>query len=258
MLKFIHRLIYDRCLALCFFSLMCFVITASATETQMFDNDENSRNIIEMYVKPDSIEEYRSRRSDLTARFSYFFEQMLPTLYQSEADGAKYKALFSDRTIDISSFAVGLQWNTGLGAFYSDAFYGKGLVTAKTASGSVTALNVDKYGLNFGILLDRIFDDPYVSPFIGGQIYYLSWNETDTSPSINISGTTSYTTAFCGGLSVHLNKIDTDSSVFAFMNYGLRNAFLDLMAIQYMSSNSKNDPDFKTDINYGVNVRLEF
>ncbi len=242
---------FDRCLvalaALLLFSFSCYAETPGE-----FEEKYDPNGLVEVHVKADPNAPYNSRKTDWSWRFVADYEAFYPNQYVSLVDGAGYATIFGSNQGALISGGLGVQYNTKIGALFVDGIYGTGGIKGVTTG----VMQVSKYGLGFGYMLDTLSAHPWVSPFVAGQAIYFGYNETDTN--ISSAGTTQITTGVMAGLSIHLDKIDPDAARNAYMDYGIRNTFLDIYAVQYNTSNSKTDPNLQTTANIGAGLHVEF
>jgi hypothetical protein len=249
---------FDRCLAalekglgisLVLFSLSIFNPSLGWAEEE--DMAGNPDGLVEVHIKGDPYAPYVDRRTPWSGRLNMQWESFYPSSYISPGDQAPYSNIFGNNQGALISLSLGGQYNTGLGALYVDATYGAGTIPG-IASGS--ALVLSKYGAIAGILLDKLFANPWVSPFVAVEAVYFKWNET----AANVSGTTAVTVGTMAGISIHMNRVDEVAAAEAYINYGIKNSFVDIYAIQYNTSNSAGDPDLQTSPAIGAGFHLEF
>lgn len=242
-------LLFDRRLVI--ISTMVAIVFSINADAAVEDLAADS--YIEMELKADPYASYKQRRTDWSYRYYLGTEIFLPNKYVSPADGSSYTATIGQTGMSVLTASIGTQYNTRIGAFFIDLFYGSGSI-----SQSGTTIGIAKTGASLGIFLDTIFDNPYVSPYLSYQAFQMGWREVDPASSINIGNTISMMSSYQFGLSVHLDKIDPISSGAAYTEYGLKNSFIDIYGYQNMKSANLNDPDFSSELNYGINFRLEF
>lgn len=214
-------------------------------------NGDKNANLVDVHLPEEVNSDYNVRKSRWDYRVLFAYDQMLPDQYLSLKDGKTYTNLFGSAAVQMPGAGLGMKLNTSLGGAHLDIIYGKGNVSAGAAT-----LSLEKTGLNFGIILDALFKNPWFSPFAGIQAVYFNWKEIDVN--VDISGKTAWTTGVVAGIAIHLNRIDKQTALEAYNDHGLKNTFLDIYGLQFNTSNSASDPELKTGLNLGVAFRLEF
>lgn len=252
MLNLKVRPYFDRCLVVLTTGLLlCFSHVGLASDFEEENEVFDPEALVEVHVAADPAAPYSERKSNWSWRFSADYENFYPSSYISPADGASYQTIFGSNQGNLVTASLGTQYNTRLGAFFLDTQYGVGGVSSGTGT-----LTISKNGITFGYMLDVLGKSPWVSPFIAGQAIYFNYKETDTG--IQKGSTTALTIGVVAGISIHLDKIDTDTARDAYVGYGIKNSFLDIYGVQYNTSNSAEDPDLQTAWNVGAGFHFEF
>jgi len=243
-----HRLLCDRRL------VIVIVILANLFSYNAYSADEESLQI-EMELKADPYATYAQKKSDWSSRISIGIENFMPETYISSLDQSTYTSLFGKNNIQLTILNFGGQYNTKIGSLFTEIFYGLGSISNATSQSSMA---VTKYGASLGLFLDTMYTDPYVSPYLSGQIFASDWREADLTNGINTGSHIDMMMSYQIGLSMHLDKVDPIASHDAYVEYGLKNSFLDIFAMQILKSQNALDPNFSTSLNWGLNFRLEF
>lgn len=233
---------------------------AAVSDTEALPDDGK----IEVVYPADRLVPYRERRSTWGATFGIQNEQMYPGNFTSQYDGFAYEKMFGQTPINIIQGHAGVKYNFGAGALAAGLLLGAGSVYDTIIRYEYTPvqdidseLEITKMGASFSYLLDTLFAEPYVVPYIEGQIVQLNWQESTVDLEAK-SGTTDFSTVFTVGALIQLNWLDPASSLEANKNSGLENTYLDLFVSQYQASSGEDDPNFETDFNFGAGLRFEF
>lgn len=243
-----HRLLCDRRL------VIMIVIFVSVFSNLAYCSEEET-NQIEMELKADPYATYLQKKSEWSSRISIGIENFMPETYTSSLDQSTYTSLFGKNNIQLTIINFGEQYNTKSGSLFGEIFYGLGSISS---SSSQSSMAITKYGASFGLFLDTLFSDPYFSPYLSGQIFASDWREADLLNGINTGSHIEMMMSYQIGLSMHLDKVDPLAAHDAYVEYGLKNSFLDIFAMQILKSQNTLDPNFSTALNWGLNFRLEF
>lgn len=244
------------------FSILLIAIDtfAAVSDTEALPNDGK----IEVVYPADRLVPYRERRSTWGATFAIQNEQMYPSNFISQYDGFTYEKMFGQSPINITQGQVGVKYNFGAGALTAGLLFGAGSVYDTIIRYEYTPvqdidseLELTKMGASFSYMLDTLFAEPYIVPYIEGQIVRFDWQESTVGLEAK-SGTTDFSTVFTVGALVQLNWLDPASSLEAQKSSGLENTYLDVFASQYQASSGTGDPNFETDFNFGAGLRFEF
>jgi len=224
--------------------------------------DTPSDGKIEIDYPADRLMPYRNRRSTWGVNFGIQMDQMLPDSYRSPIDDEPYKNLFGSSTINLVQGQVGMKYNFSLGSLGANLLLAAGEVQDNrigndTQTDTDADLQLTKMGLSFSYVMDNLFPEPYVAPYIEGQVFKMDWLEKSKGGPSK-SGVTGVSSALTIGVLIQLNWLDSDGAFLAQESSGLQNTYLDLFVSQYNSSGEGGDPNFQTDFNYGGGLRFEF
>ena len=231
-------------------------------------DDEPNDGTIEVIYAPEIQAPYLERQSSSGITAGLSFAEFYPDKFRSEIDNSSYDEIFQSYPMEMIKLDLGLKYNTGVGSFGVGASIGYAEVDGQLRDqngnrlGGTRDLNVIKYALTGSYTLDTLFDEPYVAPYLGGEIFTLNWEEKDlknVDPNkTSKSGSTSFALGVTAGILIQLNWIDPDSSLAAQKASGLNNTFLDLYVNQFNTSNNEKDKNFETAMNLGGGIKLEF
>ncbi len=240
-------------------ALLAFCLLLIANETFAMTGEPVSQDgKIEVIYPTEKSSPYRDRRGNWSTIFAVNVDQMMPEKYRSPLTSDSYTDLFGETPIKLLQIEIGGKANFVLGSFGASLIYGSGSVAdSRGQTGPGDQLKLTKVGGSLTYTMDNLFQEPYVAPYVQAQMYQMSWNET-RNDSTSKEGTTSYGSALSMGMLFQLNWLDPSSAVAAMDSVGLENTYVDLFVSQYGTSNSEEDPDFQTDLNYGAGIRFEF
>jgi hypothetical protein len=242
--------------------LFCLFLMAenSFAADQLPDGPSDGK--IEIEYPADRLVPYRERRSTWGFNFGLQVDQMLPDQYRSPIDDESYTNLFGSSTLNLTQGQLGVKYNFSLGSLGANLVLAAGEIQDSRIGNDVhidtdADLQLTKMGLSFSYVMDNLFPEPYVAPYIEGQMFKMDWLEK-TKQGVSKSGVTGISTALTIGVLIQLNWIDSDGAFLAQESSGLQNTYLDLFVSQYNSSGDASDPNFQTDYNYGGGLRFEF
>ncbi len=213
---------------------------------------------------------YKQRRENWSWMVGFNVEQLYFPKYRSELDGYSYEQLFGSSTLNLLQISFGAKYNFSVGSLGAGIVTGQGhvqdgrvqqLARDETTDPDLVTdaeLEITKIGAYASIVLDTIFDEPYVAPYIEGQIFRFGWVESSLNTSETPRGWTNYAFAFTVGGLFQLNWLDPDASFQAQESSGLDNLFLDLFVSFYSDSGGDNDQGFASSDNYGAGLKFEF
>lgn len=125
-----------------------------------------------------------------------------------------------------------------------------------TSFGDQLSLSLQVVRLGGKFILDTLYFEPYIAPYVGGGAYTVLYKEQNGSNSFN--GNTQISYYFSGGALFQLNWIDRAAAVEAYSEGGIENTFVFLEVSQHMASTAEGDPDFSTDLTFSGGLSLEF
>lgn len=219
-----------------------------------FAASENEQ-LVEVHIRQDTLASYKERRPTHGTYFSLSYEALEPINFQSMIDGVDYKSAFGTSTIPLIYFEIEYKYNFSLGGLALGFSLGQGSVSSNI-SGDERKIELGRMGVGAKYIGDNIWDEPYVAPYAGINLWQMSYKETTSSDSFSttIQSGISYTL----GLMLQLNWIDKGTSQQATFDYGIENSYIDIHASQYAKTESQDKPNLETDWILGAGLRLEF
>lgn len=197
---------------------------------------------------------YKERRSDWSQIFSLgvsFFN--LPD-YQSSFLNQNFKDIYGSghqlieflylRKKNYSFFSIGME-------------IGLGFLSANSVQGVSDETSIQLIPIRLGarVLLDGLYNEPYIVPFIMGGGYVMQYEEKLASAKAD--GNASVAAYYGGGIAFQLDSLDSRADRVGFEEYGLENSYLYVEAKQFMISSGESDPDFSTDLFWGAGIAIE-
>jgi hypothetical protein len=258
MMNTLVGLYFDRCLALLKSGLAVSLVFLLPTMAQAMEEDMvgNPNGLVEVHLRADPYASYSKRRTHWGFRLNLQWENFYPSNYVSPADQAPYSNIFGSNQGSIVSLGLGEQYNSPIGALYVDGVFGAGTIPGVISN---TGMTINKYGVVAGILLDRFFENPWVSPFVAIQCVSFKWNDLGNgSGGATASSSTAPTLGYMAGVSIHMNRVDEVGAAEAYIDYGIKNSFIDIYMIEYATSSSAQDPNLQTSPSIGAGFHLEF
>jgi hypothetical protein len=221
-----------------------------------FEEYGNPSGKVEVQYPAEARASYRDRRGDWSPVIGINMSQVLPKRYYSQIDGNSYGDMFgANKSLSLIQAQLGEQYNFRLGSFGASLDLGGGSVNG-SGIGESRTLTLLKAGGALTYTMNNIWPEPYVAPYVSGEIYTFKYKEDGATDSK--SGSTAAGMSFTVGLLVQLNWLDPESSLDARNSSGLNNIFLDLFAEQYNTSSSSADANFESDLNWGAGLKFEF
>lgn len=246
--------------------VFCLLLIAHETFAQIDNEGTPTDGKIEIIYPAEALAPYKERRSNWSTTFQIGVDMISPTSFRSRVPGdsnnRSYEDLFGSYTLDLIQAQLGLKYNFGLGSIGVAGLIGYGSIDGKEDS-IVHELSLMKKGGSASFIMDNLFSEPYLAPYVEGQFFTFDYEETQYVPGSesNIhssSAGTDMTTALVVGVLIQLNKLDPSAALAAQQSMGLNNVFADLFVSQYNTSASEDDPNFETGVNFGAGMRMEF
>lgn len=226
---------------------------ADQSDIEEYTNDSGK---VEVQYEAEALAPYRLRRRSWSPIIGINVSALVPKKYFSQIDGNSYQDMFGANTmIPLVQAQLGTQYNFTAGSIGGSLNVGYGSVTG-SGIGEQRTLRLIKIGGALTYTMNNIWDEPYVAPYISGEVYTFNYSENGATDSK--SGHTAAGMAFTLGLLFQLNWIDPHSSLDARNSSGINNVFLDLFAQQYNTSSSSSDANFESDLNWGAGLKFEF
>lgn len=203
---------------------------------------------------------YKERRNRWGLEVGYQLEQISPFAYESGVPGVtvtNFSDFAGSSTIPLNLFFLGGRYNTSVGSLAAGIQYGSGDLFIPAANGENTTLEITKEGIYTSIYLDTIFSEPYVVPYASLNLFRLTYFE-DVSGKGTFDGTTDLTFGYTLGALFQLNWLDKESARNGLRDSGIQNTYVDAYVSHYSPSSDDLDPNFETEFDFGVGLRLEF
>lgn len=105
-------------------------------------------------------------------------------------------------------------------------------------------------------VMDNLFMEPIVAPYISGGAYAIYYHESQDA--VSFKGTTQAAPYASLGVLLQLDWLDKGAAFNSYMDAGLENTFFMVEARKFFRSLNDNDPDFESDIHANLGLRLEF
>ncbi|NQY99175.1 MAG: hypothetical protein HRT45_00730 [Bdellovibrionales bacterium] len=203
-----------------------------------------------------SLLSYRERRTDWSIMGSLGYSWFLPTNYEPTVGAfAEYADLYGDNPKGpLLEVQFTMKRNYGFGSIGLDA--GAGVFSVESrVNGVDSTLDINMYRLGLTIILDTLFKEPWVAPYIAGGGYVIQKKEAIDSTSDNES--TQVAPYYAFGFLFQLDWIDSKTALGAFSEIGLENTYLFAEGRQLIASSAEADSDFSTDIFATAGFRVE-
>lgn len=213
--------------------------------------------LVEVRERPSINSPYRDRRNTFGGLFSIGAENLFMADYLSLLDDNYYEDLFGDSDISLFGVELGLKYNFSLGSLALSAGYSMGSITDNRV-GQERKLEISKPYLELTYYLDTLMKEPYVVPYIGGEVWTMMVKEQAITSQVEDSLTTDVGFSFKVGLLFQLNWLDKDAAQSGYSDFHIQNTFLDVYAIQNTETQGEGDPNTSSDFNWGAGLKIEF
>ncbi|MGZ3798055.1 MAG: hypothetical protein ACXVB1_16915, partial [Pseudobdellovibrionaceae bacterium] len=246
---------YDRLLAtfVCLSSTLI-IGQVHASEVEPVVGDYRTANdLVELHYPVEINVPYRDRRETSGFLFSLGYENVMLDRYVSIVDFTTfYQDMFGNSEFPVYGIELSYKYNFALGALTANFGFGYGTIS-DDGSGIARSLTLTKYTFSGSYIMDALFKEPYVAPYVTAGIMRIGLEETaaDKTEKGNIDLLYFYQ----AGLLFQLNWLDPTVSKKNLLDYGLENTYLDIFVSKYEPSSNVNDPDTSTDYSIGAGIR---
>lgn len=200
---------------------------------------------------------YKERRSRHGWIFSVNGDNLYFPDYISALDGRSYDEIFGQTDLTLVQLEIGYKYNFVLGAIGLSIAQGLGSIQDDRL-GEVRELEISKTSGSATLYLDNITSEPYLVPYVSGTLWRFDLFEEAQTSAVDYSASTDIGFAYSLGLLFQLNWMDKDSARKAYEDYGLQNTYLDVFFTQHTATADESDPNFESDFNWGIGLKLEF
>jgi len=243
-------------------TLVCFLTTlivssamAAAEEAAPVEDYRTANDLVELHIPIEITAPYKQRRETHGFMFDAGFENVMLDRYVSIIDFTTfYQEMFGESEFPVVNVDFSYKFNFSLGSLLATGGFGYGSI-ADDASGVKRSLTLQKLRVSASYIMDNMFNEPYVAPYVTAGIMNLGFTEKagDTTQSHAVD-----TMFYQAGLLLQLDWLDPTYTKRNISEYGLQNTYLDLYMTAYEPSPDSNDPDTSTDYTFGAGFRLEF
>jgi hypothetical protein len=229
--------------------------SADGEETAVVDY-RAANDLVELHYPAEYNTPYRARRDKSGLMFSLGYDNVLLDRYISIIDFTTfYQDMFGETEFPVYQANLSYKYNFSLGALTANIGVGYGSIS-DDGSGVVRSMTLTKYIASGSYIMDALFEEPYVAPYVTAGI--MSLNLEEEVAETTGSGRIDMLYFYQAGLLFQLNWLDTTVSKKNIIDYGLENTYLDIYVSKYEPSSDANDPDTSTDYSMGAGIRLEF
>lgn len=212
--------------------------------------------LVDVYSKPLLTTPYKERRSSKSILFEINADNYYPSDYASKIDQQFFNVMYGSEDLTLLQVGAGLQLNSGMGSFAFSLLYGQGSIENTVNSVSRT-IELSKPALKLAYQIDTLWNEPYVVPYIGVDIWRMTFKETKQG-SASAAFDTGVGTTYRAGALFQLNWMDPDAAITSYQDLGLQNTYLDLSFNQYSNSETGKGTSTFSDYNWAAGLRMEF
>lgn len=221
---------------------------------------EGTENLVEVETQVDILKPYKARRQSRATIFSLAKSSLNPEKFQSAIDGATYSELNGSSTLDLMTISLGRKFNFSSVSIGFSASVGT--LDSSFSQQADRALALRTTGLGFGLYLDGILEEPYVVPFVEGEVSNITTTEKNATTEVNASYASSSIITY--GILLQLNWMDQNTALAALNSIGLENTYIKI-AFQQATLNAGKitdstvvAPDLSSAGAMQVGMQLEF
>lgn len=226
-------------------------------EAAEVEREMQNTPLVEVLIPADIIQDYKQRREDHGWMFGINYETYTPSNYISVLDNvATYGDMFGSTPIQMVEGELDYKMNFQAGSLSVGAGFGGGQVEGYGSDSQDHKIELTKTFLTASYIMDTLFPEPYVAPYVKGQIYRFGIKETNATDSF--SSDSQEGLAYTFGVLLQLDALDHDGSRESVRNWGLQNTYVDVFVTKYMDTSGENDPKTENSFDYGAGLRLEF
>jgi hypothetical protein len=198
---------------------------------------------------------YRARRTTWGYTFSVGYSTFKPDSYQPDFIEANYGDVYQSAETPLLEFQFSLKYNLAFGAFFSEA--GVGTFQEESDTDLIDShLNLIPVRVGLGYIMDTLFLEPYVSPYVSVGGYIVSYSEKGDERSFN--GSTQVAPYVTAGLQLQLDWLDPAAARESYMDAGIEGTYVYVEGRKFFKSQAVADPDFETDFHLDTGLRVEF
>lgn len=201
---------------------------------------------------------YKQRAGFHGFLIGFSMENYAPLKYQSILDGKTYETMFGTKPLALMGLDGTYKLNFSFASLGLGVGYSLGQIEA-SGSGEKRVFSMDKLSVKGSLILDRLFDEPYVAPYFSYSVWEFGIEEKAPDALLEAKGKSKMGTALTAGLLFQLNWIEPSTARWAFLHTGLENTYLDLFFTSYSKAGSSaDDPDTSTQFDWGAGLKVEF
>ena len=216
----------------------------------------NDGPLVEVQIAANVLSDYKERRGSHGWMFGLDYQAFKPTNYISTLDSLGYGDMFGSSPVQLAELQIAYKFNFSAGSVTLGLGGGMGQVTGTDATGGDRTLELTKLAVSGSYIMDTLFPQPYIAPYVQAQVYRFSVKESNSTTSF--SADTQPGISYTAGVLLQLDALDKDTATRTTLDWGLQNTYLDIFMTKYMSSSGQSDPDFENNWDYGAGLRMEF
>lgn len=243
-------------------TLVCLITTLIVSTAVAAEEDANAvedyrtaSDIVELHYPVDVQMPYKQRRETHGFMIDVGYENVMLDRYVSIVDFTTYyQEMFGDSEFPVANVVFNYKFNFVLGSLLAGVGYGQGSIS-DDASGVARTLTLTKMSASASYLMDNMFDEPYVAPYVTVGYMNLGIDESADDLSFSHAVKAMY---YQAGLLFQLDWLDPSYSKRNIRDIGLQNTYLDIFMSMYDVSPDTTDPDTSTDYTFGAGIRMEF
>ena len=206
---------------------------------------------------------YKYRRPSWGKMFSLGFSTYSPKNYEPDFAAVTFDAAYGTADLPLATISFSVKKNFifgSIGVEGSAGYYKNTSRSSVDIAGVPTALNttLSIYPLTIGgiIILDNLFYEPIVAPYVSGGVYSMFYQETRDTGSV--TGNTQISPYYSVGAQFQLDWLDRAAAREAYEEGGVESTYIYLEARGFIQSNIAQDPNFGSTLHANAGLRMEF
>lgn len=208
--------------------------------------------------------DYKLRRPNWTSTASISYGLLSPKDYQPSFSTESFETIYGSRIAPLIEFNYSIKKNFSLGSLGLEL--GLGYFNQKSLDSETIDSQLTIVPVNLGVyyIIDNIWREPVVAPYIGGGIYTMVFQEksliqssADELTEEIFKGRTKESAYVKAGLAFQVTWLERDPSMTSYIEQDIENTFLYIETTIFSKSNQDDDSMF-TKLKTSAGLRLEF
>jgi len=202
---------------------------------------------------------YKYRRAKWGHMITLGASMYQPVNYQTyfeSASAGSYSLYYPSPSVPLVELCYTYRYNWAFGGIGIDVAYSYFQAQANQATFGAGSLTIQPIRIGGKLILDTLFGEPYVAPFVYGGMYEAFYSESQGN--VTAGGNTAPALYYGAGVLLQLNWLDESAAVESYNQSGIENSYFYIDVRQYQQSSSAADPNLSSNLVVGGGVAMEF